>query len=106
VLLNVIRNACEASIGATSRVVVKILGTESDVEVTVSDEGVGIDPSALSKIFDFGFSTKGTSGNGMGLWTVKHIVTKHQGRIDIESEQGKGTRVRLTWPRRILSAAS
>jgi len=35
----------------------------------------------------------------MGLWTVKHILTRHKGKVDIQSSHGKGTRVELWWPR-------
>ena len=99
VLLNLIRNACEASAGTTGRVHVTLTGQPVGVEIVVADHGCGIDPVVMSTLFQFGSSTKGTRGNGMGLWTVKHIVTKHGGSIEVESKVGEGTRFTLWWPR-------
>jgi signal transduction histidine kinase len=97
VLLNLVRNACEATDPNTS-VRVELTGKPSGVSVTISDSGPGIDPDILPNLFNFGVSTKGSMGNGMGLWTVKHILDKHRGEIKITSQQGQGTRVQLWWP--------
>jgi len=99
VLLNLIRNACEAITGRDTRVTVEILGAEAGVEVVVTDQGSGIDPEILPTLFNFGSTTKGMGGNGMGLWTVKHILNKHQGDVKIQSTRNEGTRVQLWWPR-------
>lgn len=60
------------------------------VKITVRDEGSGIDPKLIGKIFEPYFSTKQT-GNGLGLATVYSIIQKHNGHIDVESELGIGT---------------
>jgi signal transduction histidine kinase len=99
VLLNVIRNACEAIVQQGGHVKVSLTGSADGVGVLVSDEGVGIDAATLPHIFEFGMTTKGSQGNGMGLWTVKHIVDKHHGRVLIASTPGRETRVELWWPR-------
>ncbi|HEY4381299.1 MAG TPA: HAMP domain-containing sensor histidine kinase [Acidobacteriaceae bacterium] len=99
VLLNLVRNACEAAAGTTGRVSVLLNGQPVGVEIVVADQGCGIDPAMMATLFQFGASTKGMRGNGMGLWTVKHIVTKHGGRIGVESKLGEGTRFTLWWPR-------
>jgi signal transduction histidine kinase len=99
VLLNLVRNACEASTRPGSRVTVHLTGQSSTVEIVVADQGCGIAPSALPSLFQFGMSTKGERGNGMGLWTVKHILAKHGGDIKVESRLGEGTRFILSWPR-------
>jgi signal transduction histidine kinase len=99
VLLNLVRNACEASAGTAGQVHVTLTGRPAGVEIVVADRGCGIDAAVMPTLFQFGASTKGTSGNGMGLWTVKHIVTKHGGSIGVESKVGEGTRFRLWWPR-------
>jgi signal transduction histidine kinase len=75
VLLNLVRNACEASAGTHGRVSVTLTGQPMGVEVVVADRGPGISPSIMPTLFQFGSSTKGAQGNGMGLWTVKHIVS-------------------------------
>ncbi|MFH1771767.1 MAG: PAS domain S-box protein [Candidatus Omnitrophota bacterium] len=60
------------------------------VKVSVKDEGIGISPEHLSKIFDPYFSTK-KRGSGLGLATAFAIITKHDGYITVESGIGKGT---------------
>ena len=99
VLLNVIRNACEATTHPGRHVSIELIGLNSSVEVTVTDEGTGIAPEILPVIFQFGMSTKGDQGNGMGLWTVKHILNKHRGQVRVRSATGEGTRIELSWPR-------
>jgi signal transduction histidine kinase len=100
VLLNLVRNACEAAAGTRGRVSVRLTGQPEGVEMVVADRGSGIEPAIMPTLFQFGSSSKGAQGNGMGLWTVKHIVTKHGGRIGVESKQGEGTQFTLWWPRR------
>ncbi|HWG16989.1 MAG TPA: HAMP domain-containing sensor histidine kinase [Acidobacteriaceae bacterium] len=99
VLLNLVRNACEATARAGGRVHVELTGQPLGVEIVVADEGHGIDADLMPTLFQFGSSTKGEEGNGMGLWTVKHIVTRHGGTIHVDSAPGKGARFTLWWPR-------
>jgi signal transduction histidine kinase len=99
VLLNLLRNACEAVPHHGARIAVRMTGKPEGVEVAVSDEGHGIAPEILPRLFHFGVSTKGEQGNGMGLWTVKHILHKHGGDITVHSTSSKGTRFDLWWPR-------
>lgn len=99
VLLNLVRNACEATAGTRGRVSVTLTAHPTAVEIAVDDSGSGIDPALMPTLFQFGASTKGASGNGMGLWTVKHILTKHGGTISVDSTPGQGTRFTLWWPR-------
>ena len=67
--------------------------------MVVADDGSGIDPSILRNLFQFGSSSKGEKGNGMGLWTVKHILSKHGGSIEVSSDPSHGTSFTLNWPR-------
>jgi len=60
------------------------------VKITIRDEGVGITPENLSRIFDPYFTTK-EKGSGLGLATSYSIIKKHDGYIEVESEIGKGT---------------
>jgi signal transduction histidine kinase len=99
VLLNLLRNACEAVTLPGSKVTVTLNGQAQGVEVIVTDDGPGIPPTILSDLFEFGVSTKGDSGNGIGLWAVKHILSKHGGKISVDSTVGKGVRFDLWWPR-------
>lgn len=101
VMLNLVRNACEASPRGGSHVTLTLAGLAEFVEIKVADEGTGIEPAVLPTIFQFGQTTKGSQGNGMGLWMVKHIVDKHGGSVKVESEAGKGTTFTIAWPRRV-----
>jgi len=101
VLLNLVRNACEATDRKGAKVTVTLTGEPDAVEVVVADEGTGIDPGLIPNLFQFGASTKGDRGNGMGLWVVKKLVDKHGGTIDLESKPGEGTRFKVIWPREI-----
>jgi len=67
------------------------------VVVDVVDDGPGVPPEATDKIFDPFFTTK-PQGTGLGLAIVRKIVDAHDGRIDVNSAPGKGTRFRVTVP--------
>ncbi len=73
------------------------LATGQYVRVVVHDEGVGIDPEYMDRIFDPYFSTKAT-GSGLGLATTYSIVLKHGGHIRVESTVGEGTSFILYLP--------
>ena len=101
VLLNLVRNACEATSRKNAKVSVIMTGRQDAVEVVVADQGSGIDPAVLPNLFQFGASTKGERGNGMGLWLVKHLVEKHGGTIHVETRLDGGTRFTVIWPRQM-----
>jgi len=68
-------------------------------KIVISDTGIGIPSENLSKIFDPGFTTKGVGvGTGLGLSICLKIIQDHHGRIDVESEVGKGTTFTVTLP--------
>lgn len=68
-------------------------------ELTVKDTGCGMDPSIMDSIFDPFFTTKTHGeGTGLGLSVVHGIVKSHEGRIDVESQPGKGTRFTVLIP--------
>jgi two-component system, OmpR family, heavy metal sensor histidine kinase CusS len=83
-----------------------VLGTNADVSsihIEVSDTGVGIPAEALSKVFDRFFRvdssrSQGSGGTGLGLAIVKSIAVLHGGNVEISSQPGQGTRVRLHLP--------
>ncbi len=106
VLLNIVRNACEASPRGGSTVTLTLSGQADHVDIIVKDEGSGIDPAVLPTIFQFGQTTKGSQGNGMGLWTVKHIVDRHGGKIHVDSQPGHGATFTITWPRHLPASTN
>ena len=98
VLLNVVRNACEAVNTPGGKVEVLLTGRSEGVEIVVADQGTGIAPNILETLFQFGATTKGDAGNGMGLWSVKHILERHSGSISVQSVVNQGTCFNLYWP--------
>ena len=69
----------------------------SFIEITIEDTGCGMSPEAVEHAFEPFFTTKG-SGTGLGLAIVKKIVDVHNGSIELESDVGQGTMVRILLP--------
>ncbi len=93
---NLIRNGAQAMPkGGT----LAITGAFTDYEVRVSfeDSGKGISATQMGRLFK-PFSTTRPTGTGLGLLIVRRIVREHGGEIDIESREGKGTRVTISLP--------
>lgn len=101
-VLNIVTNAIDAVEGAEApRVLIETgLHSESDhMWVAVSDNGPGIAPEQMSKIFQVFESTKGARGTGLGLAVSQKIIREHGGEIAVESRPGAGSRFTLAWPR-------
>jgi signal transduction histidine kinase len=97
VLLNLLLNSIEACHpGDTISIELKRSDTSRAV-LSISDTGKGMTALELSQAFDPFYTTKAT-GTGLGLPTVKSIVDRHGGQIDLVSEPGKGTRMTITLP--------
>jgi signal transduction histidine kinase len=107
VFSNLIRNAIEAS-DKHAKIRIRISKCtlyreprERGSRVTISDDGVGILPENLPKIFDAFFTTKELKGSGIGLWLSSTIVQEHRGRIQLRSSTNpkhSGTCLSVTLP--------
>ncbi len=104
-LRNVIDNACQAFDGATTvgdgaaecQVAVATRRVGRRLELSISDNGVGISPQAMARVFEPLYSTK-TFGVGLGMPLVRQIMEQHGGGVEITSEEGRGTEVVLWLP--------
>ena len=92
VFLNLITNAAQAMGERPGKIMLTTRDDGDGVRVEVEDDGNGIPPDVLPKIFDPFFSTKEIGkGTGLGLSISYKIVQQHGGRIDVDSEIGRGT---------------
>lgn len=73
-------------------------GHRDFIEVKIADTGQGILKEDLSRIFEPFFTTKGEHGNGLGLAITWGIIDNHNGKINVESEVGKGTTFTIHLP--------
>jgi Signal transduction histidine kinase len=98
VFINILANACEAT-PRRGTVRVRTLLDPAGVVVIVRDAGVGISKANISRIFDPFFTTKEQGeGTGLGLAIASQIIQKHQGKIQVKSEPGKGSEFTITLP--------
>ncbi len=96
VLLNLLLNAVQAMEGSGT-VRVEIAPLEGCAGVVVTDTGRGISPQHIANIFRPFYTTKG-NGTGLGLSLARRIVEEHQGRIEVSSTVGKGSRFTVLLP--------
>ncbi|WP_239088028.1 ATP-binding protein [Planosporangium mesophilum] len=101
---NLVENAIAYSPERT-RVTVKTRAAGGGVEISVVDQGIGIEPRDLDRIFERFYRadrarSRATGGTGLGLAIVKHIATNHAGRVDVSSTVGVGSTFTLRLPGR------
>jgi PAS domain S-box-containing protein len=99
VFLNLIKNAMEAFPEGQDRceVLIKISENYPFIETVIQDNGKGIPPAELDKIFDPYYTTK-SFGTGIGLTLVHKIITEHLGNIKVESQENSGTAFTVMLP--------
>jgi PAS domain S-box-containing protein len=102
VFTNLILNARDSIANGDGRIVLATKNGEEDaLTIEVSDNGVGIAPEDVAKIYDPFFTTKGIGrGTGLGLAVTYGIVQEHSGHISVASTPGLGTTFRITLPTR------
>lgn len=81
-------------------------GDDETVVFDISDNGIGMDEETRQKMFTLFFSSKGSKGTGLGLFISNHIIRQHGGRIQVNSQYGKGSRIRIHIPRFRTTGAS
>jgi signal transduction histidine kinase len=98
VFMNLLQNAAEA-IRNKGKIVIRTFEKDGNLHVSFSDNGIGISPKRLEQLFNPAFAQKGSRMKaGLGLFTSANIVQKHQGRIEVESEVGKGSKFTVILP--------
>jgi two-component system sensor histidine kinase SenX3 len=101
-MYNLLENAVKFSYDAgTVQFGAEVHGDE--VEVAVTDHGVGIPARDLDRIFERFYRvdqgrSRQTGGTGLGLSIVRHVAANHQGRVEVDSREGEGSTFRLTLP--------
>ncbi len=99
IFVNLVTNAAQAMDGKGT-LTIEVDQDDDFVEVAFTDTGCGISEENLEKIMDPFFTTKPVGqGTGLGLSIVRQIVDQHHGEINVDSEEGVGTRITVRLPR-------
>jgi len=99
-LTNLIFNALDA-IPAAGVITLRTQNHDGAAIIEVIDTGTGMSPEVRERCLEPFFTTKGDHGTGLGLAMVFGIIKRHQGTLEIESESGKGTTLRLRLPKAV-----
>jgi signal transduction histidine kinase len=103
-LLNLVTNAIDACRGDRADAPGKMVTVRAKkprgggVEYQVRDNGCGMSSETKQKIFTYFFSTKGSEGTGIGLMITKKIIDEHNGVIEVESQEGAGSKFFIKLP--------
>ena len=105
-IYEIVYNLCDNAIKYNTdggRVQVTVTKENETAAVTVRDTGIGIPPDQQDRVFERFYRvdkshSKASGGTGLGLSIVKHAVQYHHGAIHLQSEVGKGTEIRVTFP--------
>ncbi len=101
-IINLLDNAIKYS-QSPAEVVVRIEKRRQHFEIKISDKGIGIPPDSLDRVFERFYAvdkshSRSLGGSGLGLSIVERIVEKHEGKIEVESQEGVGTTFTVTLP--------
>jgi two-component system sensor histidine kinase SenX3 len=108
-LANLIANALQYS-PARTRVALAARSAGDVVEISVTDQGIGIPESDLDRIFERFYRvdparSRATGGTGLGLSIVRHVVSNHGGEVTVWSREGAGSTFTLRLPRHVATAS-
>lgn len=97
---NLIDNAVKYS-EKGDKVTVRVTSLDTTIEISVSDEGIGIPQSDIDRIFERFYRvdrarSRGTGGTGLGLSIVRHVMNNHGGSVNVTSQEGEGSTFVLT----------
>jgi two-component system phosphate regulon sensor histidine kinase PhoR len=103
VVFNLLDNALKYGNGNTA-IKFELKGKENEVELSVADNGIGISQEYKDKVFEKFFrvplgNTHNTKGYGLGLSYVAHVIQRHKGKIEVESQPGLGSKFIITLPK-------
>lgn len=96
-LLNIIINGIELVPEEGGKIIVRTSQSESELKISITDNGPGISPENVGKLFD-PFFTGRQGGMGLGLTTSQSIITAHNADVEVETELGKGTTFHIIFP--------
>lgn len=97
VLTNMIFNSIDA-MPEGGKILIETKSVDKEVHILVTDTGIGISKELRRRIFDPFFTTKGVVSDGLGLSIAFSIISRHGGRVEVESEEGKGTTFTIILP--------
>ncbi len=97
VLINLMKNSLAAS-GPGDQIILTSTLQDNHIILTITDSGRGMDPEEKERMFDPFFTTRKT-GTGLGLAVSYQIIEQHNGRFEVDSRPGQGTRISIILPR-------
>lgn len=105
VIFNLVDNAIKYRGGVHPSISIRLNGDETNIRLTVTDNGIGIPAEYQEKVFDKFFrvphgDTHNAKGYGLGLSYVSQVVQKHKGTISVNADAGKGSTFTITLPKR------
>jgi two-component system phosphate regulon sensor histidine kinase PhoR len=103
VMMNLMINAINYS-PENTKIIVRLYEKSKNAIIEISDEGIGISEEEIPRVFERFYRvdrdrSRNSGGTGLGLAIVKHLVEAHHGKIQVESSIGKGTTMRLNFPK-------
>lgn len=101
ILNNLISNAIKYSDSTKAHCKIDITAdrTQNEFQIAIADNGIGIPKDQQEKVFEMFYrGAQSKEGSGLGLYIVKNMLVKLKGEFDLQSEVGKGTKIKLTFP--------